>query len=199
MIDKTLELIFTARLDKSYEEKLRQAAEKLKQDIGRPIDIKINADEEAKVYQLVLKTTNALNQQVTSTYQLDTATGKVAKVHGIIIDNLEKQNMLIDSYKIKQQSLLNQVDKFTKLNKEFIDKGSLSQEYAELEQSIRKIDPANKNFTNQIAAQKVKFQELGTKVAVVKKEIQESTRFTSIFGEQIVEAGRIFCPFAVNL
>lgn len=199
MIDKSLELIFTARLDKNYEEKLRQAAEKLRQDIGRPIDIKINADEEAKVYQLVLKTTNALNQQVTSTYQLDAATGKVAKLHGMVVDNLEKQNMLIDSYKIKQQSLLNQVDKFTKLNKEFIDKGSLSQEYADLEQSIKKIDPANKNFTNQLADQNVKFQELGTKVAVVKKEIQESSRFTNIFGEQIVEAGRIFCPFAVNL
>lgn len=199
MIDKSLELIFTARLDKNYEEKLRQAAEKLRQDIGRPIDIKINADEEAKVYQLVLKTTNALNQQVTSTYQLDAATGKVAKLHSMVVDNLEKQNMLIDSYKIKQQSLLNQVDKFTKLNKEFIDKGSLSQEYADLEQSIKKIDPANKNFTNQLADQNVKFQELGTKVAVVKKEIQESSRFTSIFGEQIAEAGRIFCPFAVNL
>lgn len=199
MIDKALELIFTARLDKNYEEKLRRDVEKLKQDLGRPVDIKVGFDELGRVNQLVLKTTNELNQQVISTYKLDAATGKVAKLHGVVVDSLEKQNMLVDSYKIKQQSLLNQVDKFTKLNKEFIDKGSLSQEYAELEQSIRKIDPANKNFTNQIAAQKVKFQELGTQVAVVKKEIQESTRFTSIFGEQIVEAGRIFCPFAVNL
>jgi len=105
MIGDRLELVFTARLDKDYEQKLREAAEKLRQDIGRPVDIKIRADEQAKVYQLVVKTTNALNQQVTTTYQLDVVTGKVAKVHGTIVDNLEKQNILTESFRIKQQQL----------------------------------------------------------------------------------------------
>jgi hypothetical protein len=40
MIGDRLELVFTARLDKDYEQKLREAAEKLRQDIGRPVDIK---------------------------------------------------------------------------------------------------------------------------------------------------------------
>ena len=102
MIDKTLELIFTARLDKSYEEKLRQAAEKLRQDIGRPIDIKINADEEAKIYQLVLKTTNALGQQATSTYQIDVATD------GNYTHNsrFRRNKIFTEKQKIQRESLL---------------------------------------------------------------------------------------------
>jgi len=197
MIDKSLELIFTARLDKNYEEKLRQAAEKLRQDIGRPIDIKINADEEAKVYQLVLKTTNALNQQVTTTYQLDVVTGKVAKVHGTIVDNLEKQNILTESFRIKQQQLSNQVDRFVKLNKEYIDKGGLSQEYANLEQAIKKIDPTSKDFNNILATQRLRFQELNKEVDIYKKQADEATRFTTIFGERILEAGKKFITWYV--
>lgn len=192
MIDKTLELIFTARLDKSYEEKLRQAAEKLRQDIGRPIDIKINADEEAKIYQLVLKTTNALGQQATSTYQIDVATGKVAKLHGTIVDSLEKQNILTEKQKIQRESLLNQLDKFAKMNKEFIDKGGFARDYADLEQSIQKLDPTNINFNNQLAEQRLRFQELGKEVGYYKKQTQEASRFTGIFGQSLWEAGKKF-------
>ena len=197
MIGDRLELVFTARLDKDYEQKLREAAEKLRQDIGRPVDIKIRADEQAKVYQLVVKTTNALNQQVTTTYQLDVVTGKVAKVHGTIVDNLEKQNILTESFRIKQQQLSNQVDRFVKLNKEYIDKGGLSQEYANLEQAIKKIDPTSKDFNNILATQRLRFQELNKEVDIYKKQADEATRFTTIFGERILEAGKKFLTWYV--
>ena len=48
-----------------------------------------------------------------------------------------------------------------------------------------------------MATQRLRFQELNKEVDIYKKQADEATRFTTIFGERILEAGKKFFTWYV--
>jgi len=102
-----------------------------------------------------------------------------------IADQIHKQ-------KINQQELFNQVDKTVRLNEAAIKRGGLSKEYEDLQNAILNLDPTNKNFDKQLTDLRLRSRQLGTELSVVNKEIRDGSKFTNIFGQSILEAGKKF-------
>jgi hypothetical protein len=102
-----------------------------------------------------------------------------------IADQIHKQ-------KINQQELFNQVDKTVRLNEAAIKRGGLSKEYKDLQNAILNLDPTNKNFDKQLTDLRLRSRQLGTELSVVNKEIRDGSKFTNIFGQSILEAGKKF-------
>lgn len=188
-----MELIFRTILDKSYEERLKADVEKIRQEIGKPVNVRIQGDEAGKARNIIIQTVDAMGNLVDITFKYDAVAQQFIPTQTKIVSNMdklhakalrenadrEKQIQLIEKQirsterqGIAQDSLLNKIDKFTISNMEHIKAGGLSQDFLNLEQNIKNLDPANENFANQLARQTLAFQELGNRVQEVIKADQ---------------------------
>jgi len=214
-----LELRFTATLDdKQFEAELRKAvtdieskipAAKIKLQVDDTLSqkavtdgtkaFKLYRDAADNVYKIVTQTTNAKKQLVTTTYNLEKETGKFVKAQSMVVESMDKThagairlNDAYDRQKLSQKLLLIQLKQYTTTHKAFIERGGYSKQFTDLEQSIRNLQPTNENFKKQIGTMGAKFKDLKANVSGVKQEMLESSRYTNIFGQNLLEAGKKF-------
>lgn len=130
--------------------------------------LKTNLDtKQVKQYQTELGKTNTQAKKLTDTYQ--------------------KQQM-------QQKKMLNTVRSFRAREHRFIQGQDLKQ-MNQLEHSLRNLDPASKNFNRNLQNMKMQLHDVQTNVGIYKRQAQEATRFTSMFGQSILEAGKKFATW----
>ena len=66
-----MELIFRTILDKSYEERLKADVEKIRQEIGKPVNVRIQGDEAGKARTIIIQTVDAMGNLVDITFKYD--------------------------------------------------------------------------------------------------------------------------------
>ena len=214
MAGDKIEIVLKATIDESSEEQIMQEIKSLENRI-KPLGVKVEVDKSSfedikegteeivtnykhledgskRITSENRKISNELGKQTIEMYKAKEGTNELYLDETRILNAIKLSTDQIHKQTIAQETLLNQVKKTVALNKEYIEYGNLGQQYADLEQSIRNLNPESKEFNNLLAEQKLRFQQLGTDVSVVKKEVRDASRFISIFGEQILEAGRKF-------
>lgn len=207
------ELVFRAVVDDASKQQILQEIQALEGKM-KPLGVKIDVEQAVQGTEQIVKNyehledgtkkitsesrklSNEIGKYVVETYKAkkgsdDLVLSKTKEVNAIKLSNDQ-----IHKQTIAQETLLNQIRKTTEINKAFIERGGLGQEYVDLEQAVKKLDPRTKDFNNLLSEQKLRFQQLGTEVSIVKKEVSDATRFTHVFGEQI---GEIFKKFGLWL
>lgn len=219
MADK-FELVFTARLDensqvefmnaiKGIESKMPGVKVRLHIDDGEALSAITRGTDKFKLYRnaadevqkVIVQTTHDQKGLISTTYELNAGTGKFIKTQSTVADSMDqahanalKLNNTYSDQAIQQESLLNQIDKTMALNEAFIERGGLNRHYEDLRNTVEKLNPRSEDFNRNLKEQRLKFQQLGTQVSIVKKEISDASKFTNIFGQSIVDAGNFNLP-----
>ncbi len=208
MADK-FELVFRAVVDDASKQQILNEINAL-QDKMKPLGIKIDVEQAVQDTEQIVKNfkhledgsvklssesrkiSSEMGKYVVETYNAKKGSDDLVLSRTREVNAIKLSTDQIHNQRIAQESLLNQIKKTTELNKAFIDRGGLAQEYVDLEQTVRSLDPTSKSFNNSLKEQRLRFQQLGTEVSVVKKEVSDLSKFTHVFGEQLTEIFKKF-------
>ncbi len=61
-----------------------------------------------------------------------------------------------------------------------------------LEKGINKLDPAHKNFTRGLNSAKSQLKSINADIGIYKKQVQDASKFTNIWGQSLFDAGKKF-------
>lgn len=103
----------------------------------------------------------------------------------------EKITTEIHKQNIAQEKMLNTIRGMRGVNGAFITGDNLTN-LNSLESKIRGFDPTDKNFSKNMKDANLELQKINTSMGIYKKEVQDASKFTGIFGQSIFEAGKKF-------
>lgn len=118
------------------------------------------------------------------------------KAKNIDKDIIQQQKLTSEIHKqsLAQQDLLNRIRGMRGVDGKFIVGDNLSA-LNTLESQIRGFDPTNKNFSKNMAEANSKLREISTTTSIYKKEIQDANKYTGLFGQSLLEAGKKFASW----
>lgn len=205
------ELVFRAVVDDASKQQILQEIQALESKM-KPLGVKIDVDQAVQGTEQIVKNyehledgtkkitsesrklSNEIGKYVVETYKAkkgsdDLVLSKTKEVNAIKLSNDQIHNQII-----LQESLLDKIRKTMAIDEKFIERGGLTQQYIDLKQAVESLDPRTKDFNNSLKEQRLRFQQLGSSVSITKKEVSDLSKFTHIFGEQIIEAGNFTLP-----
>jgi len=104
-----------------------------------------------------------------------------------ITTEIHKQN-------IAQEKMLNTIRGMRGTNGAFITGDNLTNLNA-LESKIKGFNPADKNFSKNMRDADLELKKINTTMGIYKKEVQDASKFTGLFGQSIFEAGKKFASW----
>lgn len=186
--------ILSAKVNKD----IKQIKDALKIDIpkvkleGDFDKIKVALDNTDALKTATVNINNTLGKSADIMYKINKEGTKLEKIGTNITADSQKQYDLLMKRHIQQEKLLDQIDRVTRMNEPYIERAKLTDDYEKLQKTLLALDPAHKKFNSELDQAKLKFQQIGTELSVVKQKIQEGTKFTHIFGQSILDAGKKF-------
>ena len=106
-----------------------------------------------------------------------------------ITSELQKQN-------IAQEKMLNTIRGMRGINGAFIVGDNLK-DLNNLENKIKGFNPSDKDFVQNMRNAQLELQRINTSMGIYKKEVQDASKFTNVFGQSIFEAGKKFASWLV--
>lgn len=118
------------------------------------------------------------------------------KAKNIDKDIIQQQKLTSEIHKqnLEQQKMLDNIRGMRGKSGAFIVGDNLTNLNA-LENKIRGFDPTDKNFSKNMREAQLELQKINTSMGIYKKEISDANKFTGVFGQSLLEAGKKFASW----
>jgi len=118
------------------------------------------------------------------------------KAKNIDKDIIQQQKLTSEIHKqnIAQEKMLDTIRGMRGKSGAFIIGDNLTNLNA-LENKIRGFDPTDKNFSKNMREAQLELQKINTSMGIYKKKVQDANRFTGVFGQSLLEAGKKFASW----
>ncbi|MFA5559995.1 MAG: phage tail tape measure protein, partial [Methanofastidiosum sp.] len=206
-----IQILIKAILEKTSKQQLEAELRNIEQKL-KPIDVKVQVDkikeyEEAsgKVKKIVTDTTDQLGRQISTTEKLIGATGTWEKTGRVVTSNYKQQRIEMDKIHIEalklndtyhrqhinQQKMLTTIRGIREKDAPFISSQNLKS-LNELENAIIRLDPKSAQYTQRMREHELQLKKITTETGIYRQKIHEAGRYTNIFGQNLLEAGKKF-------
>jgi hypothetical protein len=110
-----------------------------------------------------------------------------------MLQGVEEKKITTEIHKqnIAQEKMLNTIRGMRGISGAFITGDNLTN-LNTLENKIQGFNPADKNFSKNMRDADLELKKINTTMGVYKKEVQDASKFTGVFGQNILEAGKKF-------
>lgn len=169
----------------------------------QPLGLKIDTDKIKDSYEIAKNGVKSLVEkeivvsdekfkQYTYLAKIEKSTGKLVIDKMKELEATKQTTLQLQKQENAQAKMLNKIDKYMIANEKFIEKAGLTQQYQDLRADIAQADTTSKNYNTTLEKQSVEYGKLDVAVSGVKKQIQQASVFTEIFGQSISDAVRKF-------
>ncbi len=102
----------------------------------------------------------------------------------------------VDNQGLAQKNMLTDLKGFREKDYKFLTDENLAR-LGTLEETVKGLDPASKGFKRSLAHANSEFKAVKTNADIVKRQISELNRYTHIWGQNILEAGKKFATWMI--
>ncbi|HHX70069.1 MAG TPA: phage tail tape measure protein, partial [Gallicola sp.] len=145
---------------------------------------KINTEQSKYWSQRVKETVSAMTQKPDEL-------AKMADYYRQLEVSSERLTTQTHKQSLAQKDLLTQIKSIRGKDSAFISEENLVR-LDRLEKGINKLDPAHKNFTRGLNSAKSQLKSINADIGIYKKQVQDASKFTNIWGQSLFDAGKKF-------